>query len=476
MARGRKRGDGSIRLRKDGRWEGRFVVGRDERGFPVTKNVLARTKSECAAKLKELRERLETPAPEPTRPGITLGAWLDRWYQEYKKANLRPNTQMSYERRIYQHIIPALGRIPLDKLTARDIQQFYTNLKKSGRLTRTELYGAGLSDQTVRGIHTTLRAALDKAAEEKLIFRNPADSCKPPSARPREMQVLTPEEIQRLLIQAKEDGCYELLLLELATGLRRGEILALRWSDLNFRTGTLRVERQVHRVRGELVVSPPKTRAGNRTVLLPAPVLNVLKTYQKGVHSRWMFPSPVKADSPMDPAAVRKRLQTVLERAECRRLRFHDLRHTFATASLEHGMDVKTLSTIIGHVSSATTLNTYTHITDAMRQSAADKIDRGIGKAEPQKQREQAPQKLPPSTFQAHKGQRRKPGTGCVSQINDHLWEGRYSPVVNGRRMARNIYAKTEAECEEKLATLIREMKAEITAENERRRQAELAG
>ena len=476
MARGRKRGDGSIRLRKDGRWEGRFVVGRDERGFPVTKNVLARTKAECAARLKELRERLETPAPEPTRPGITLGAWLDRWYQEYKKANLRPNTQMSYERRIYQHIIPALGRIPLDKLTARDIQQFYANLKKSGRLTRTELYGAGLSDQTVRGIHTTLRATLDKAAEEKLIFLNPADSCKPPSARPREMQVLTPEEIQRLLIQAKEDGCYELLLLELATGLRRGEILALRWSDLNFRTGTLRVERQVHRVRGELVVSPPKTRAGNRTVLLPAPVLNVLKTYQKGVHSRWMFPSPVKADSPMDPAAVRKRLQTVLERAECRRLRFHDLRHTFATASLEHGMDVKTLSTIIGHVSSATTLNTYTHITDAMRQSAADKIDRGIGKAEPQKQREQAPQKLPPSTFQAHKGQRRKPGTGCVSQINDHLWEGRYSPVVNGRRMARNIYAKTEAECEEKLATLIREMKAEITAENERRRQAELAG
>ena len=471
MARGRKRGDGSVHLRKDGRWEGRFVVGGDERGFPVTKNVLARTKSECAAKLKELRERLETPAPEPTRPGITLGAWLDRWYQEYKKANLRPNTQMSYERRIYQHIIPALGRIPLDKLTARDIQQFYTNLKKSGRLIRTELYGAGLSDQTVRGIHTTLRAALDKATEEKLIFRNPADSCKPPSARPREMQVLTPEEIQRLLIQAKEDGCYELLLLELATGLRRGEILALQWDDLNFRTGALRVERQVHRVKGELVVSPPKTKAGNRTVLLPAPVLKVLKTYQKTVHSRWMFPSPVKEDSPMDPAAVRKRLQTVLERAECRHLRFHDLRHTFATASLEHGMDIKTLSTIIGHVSSATTLNTYTHVTDAMRQNAADKIDQGIGRAEPKPRQEAAPQKPAPSTFQAHKGQRRKPGTGCVSQINDHLWEGRYSPIFNGQRMARNVYAKTEAECEKKLAELIWEMKAEIAAGKEQAKQ-----
>ena len=475
MAKRRKHGDGSVRLRKDGRWEGRVVIGYDEKGLPKTKNVLAKTKTECVAKLKALRERLETPTPEVPQAGLSLGAWLEHWYQTYKKANLRPNTQMSYERRIYQHIIPALGGIQLDKLTTGDIQGFYADLKKNGRLLRTELYGEGLSDQTVRGIHTTLHAALDRAVEEKLLFRNPADNCKLPSAKAREMQVLTPEEIQRLLIQAKEDGCYELLLLELATGLRRGEILALQWGDLNFRTGALRVERQVHRVKGELVVSPPKTKAGNRTILLPTPVLKVLKAYQKTVHSCWMFPSPVKEDSPMDPAAVRKRLQTVLERAECKRLRFHDLRHTFATASLEHGMDIKTLSTIIGHVSSTTTLNTYTHVTDAMRQSAADKIDRGIGRAEPKPRQEPVPQKPVPSTFQARKGQRRKPGTGCVSRINDHLWEGRYSPIINGQRMARNIYAKTEAECEEKLATLIQEMKSAIAAENKRRRQAELA-
>ena len=317
MAKRRRRGDGSLHLRKDGRWEGRYVVGRDEKGFPITKNVLAKTKAECAAKLEQLRESLEVPTPEPPKPGISLGNWLDLWYQTYKKASLRPNTQMSYERRIYQHIIPALANVYLDKLTTGDIQQFYAHLKQSGRLLRRELYGEGLSDQTVRGIHTTLHAALDKAVEEKLIFRNPADNCKLPPAKSREMKVLAPEEIQRLLIQAKEDGYYELLLLELATGLRRGEILALQWGDLNFRTGALRVERQVHRVKGELVVSPPKTKAGNRTVLLPAPVLKVLKTYQKTIRSRWMFPSPVKEDSPMDPAAVRKRLQTVLERAEC---------------------------------------------------------------------------------------------------------------------------------------------------------------
>ncbi len=465
MAKRRKHGDGSVRLRNDGRWEGRVVIGYDEKGLPKTKNVLAKTKTECVAKLKALRERLETPTPEVPKAGLSLGAWLDHWYQTYKKARLRPNTQMSYERRIYQHIIPALGGIQLDKLTTGDIQGFYTDLKKNGRLLRTELYGEGLSDQTVQGIHTTLHAALDRAVEEKLLFRNPADSCKLPPVKGREMKILTPEEIQRLLIQAKEDGCYELLLLELSTGLRRGEILALQWDDLNLRTGALRVERQVHRVKGELVVSPPKTKAGNRTVLLPAPVLKVLKAYQKTVHSRWMF-----------PAAVRKRLQTLLERAECRRLRFHDLRHTFATASLEHGMDIKTLSTIIGHVSSATTLNTYTHVTDAMRQSAADKIDRGIGRAEPKPRQESVPQKPVPSTFRAHKGQRRKPGTGCVSQINDHLWEGRYSPIVNGQRIARNVYAKTEAECEKKLAELIREMKAEIVAGKNRMKPENIAG
>lgn len=321
------------------------------------------------------------------------------------------------------------------------------------------------SDQTVRGIHTTLHAALNKALEEKLIYRNPSDGCKLPSSKPREMKVLTPEEIQRLLIQAREDGCYELLLLELSTGLRRGEICALKWDDLNFKTGALRVERQVHRVQGELVVSQPKTKASNRSVILPPPVLAVLKVYKKSATTQWIFPSPVKVDSPQDPAAVRKRLSTILKRAECKHIRFHDLRHTFATASLEHGMDVKTLSTIIGHVSSSTTLNIYAHVTDEMQRTAAAKIDLGIGKKTPTAGEENTPRRPAPSIFQPYKGRRRKPGTGCISQINDHLWEGRYSPIVNGRRMARNIYAKTEAECEKKLAELIRRMKSEIAAE-----------
>ena len=468
MAKQRKHGSGALRLRSDGRWEGRMVIGYDDKGLPKTKNVLAKTKAECEKKLKALLSERKESEPQAPQHDMTVAKWLDFWYQTHKKPNLRPNTQMSYERRIYQHIIPNLGQIPLNKLTTGDIQQFYTGLKQNGRLLRQEQYGEELSDQTVRGIHTTFHAALDKAVSEKIIPRNPSDFCRLPSAKAREMQVLAPEEIQRLLIQSKEDGCFELLLLELSTGLRRGEICALQWDDLNFNTGELQVKRQVHRVKGELVVSEPKTKASNRSVILPAPVLMVLNDYKNKINSVWMFPSPLNNDSPRDPTAVRKRLTTILERADCKHIRFHDLRHTFATASLEHGMDIKTLSTIIGHVSAATTLNVYAHVTDEMRKTAAAKIDRGIAKSETTQAMDTAPRKPAPSTFQPYKGQRRKPGTGCISQINENLWEGRYSPrLPNGSRLARNVYAHSEEECEQKLAELIVQMKAEIAAQRQ---------
>ena len=462
MAKRRKRGDGSLHLRKDGRWEGRVVVGYDEKGRPKTKNVLAKTKSECSAKLKALKASLQEQKPEKPKGDMTFGTWLDHWYQRECKPQIRPKTQADYENRIYQHIIPELGSIPLAKLTAADLQQFYNRLKEGGRLLRVEQYGPGLSDRMVKSCHVTCRVALDQAAAQGLILKNPALSCKAPVTRPKEIQVLTGEEIQRLLIQAKEDGCFELLLLELSTGLRRGEILALQWDDLDFRTGVLRVERQVQRIRGKLVVSQPKTRASSRSILLPTPVLKILEQYRQSVTSRWMFPSPRKGDSPRDPAAVRKKLSAVLKRARCPAARFHDLRHTFATSALEHGMDVKTLSTVIGHVSSATTLNVYAHVTDEMRQKAADKIDRAITGREPPQGKEPKPPGR--TAFQPVKGKYRKPGTGCISQLDDHLWEGRYSPKVNGKRVARNVYARTEAECEAKLAELIRGMQEELAA------------
>jgi hypothetical protein len=293
------------------------------------------------------------------------------------------------------------------------------------------------------------------------------------------MQVLTQEEMQRFLIQAKEDGCYELFLLELSIGLRRGEILALQWDDLDFETGALRITKQVTRVRGELVISEPKTKASIRTVILPPELRQMLWEYRKTVDSRWMFPSPVKEDSPMDPAAVRKRLSVVLKRAGCKHVRFHDLRHTFATTALEYGMDVKTLSATVGHVSAKTTLNIYTHITDDMRAAAAANIDRGIAKREPIEMTPESDKKVEPpmADFVPYKGKRRKPGTGCISQLGDHLWEGRYSPRgPDGRKRVRNVYAHSREECEEKLSEMIAQVKAEIAAEKARLKQEKQAG
>ncbi|SCH18587.1 Integrase [uncultured Clostridium sp.] len=466
MARKRKNGEGTVRLRKDGRWEGRVVIGCDEKNLPKTKNVLAKTKSECVEKLKQLQEQYTPPKSDKVKPEMPFGEWMDFWYQNYSRPKLRPTTRAGYEGRIYQHIIPELGSVPLNQLTQNDLQQFYARLKKSGRLLHTEHYGKGLSDRMVRACHMNCRSALEKAVQEGLIRVNPAIGCKLPPKKAREMQVLTREEIQRFLIQAKAEGYFELFLLELTTGLRRGELLALQWDDLNLETGELKITKQVYRTKEDgLLISQPKTKSSIRTVSLPPPLLAILKEYKEGVNSRWMFPSPVKEGSPLDPAHIRTRLHLILEHAQCKQIRFHDLRHTFATIALGNGMDVKTLSAMLGHVSAATTLDIYTHITNPMRSEAAAKIDQRIGKAAPQESPAEPQEKWAMTTFQPYVGRKRKSGTGCITQISENCWEGRYSPVwPDGKKHSRNVYAKTREECETLLPGLIQQMKAEIRA------------
>jgi len=463
VARKRKAGDGTVRQRKDGRWEGRIVIGYDDNGYPKTKNVLAKTKKECVEKLQNLKEDCGGLKPEKVRPEMPFGDWLTYWYENHSKPKIRPTTQETYESRIRLHIIPEIGSIPMNKLTQNDLQQFYGRLKKSGRKRFTDKYGEGLSDRMVRMCHATCRSALEKAVQDGLIRVNPAIGCKLPPKKAREMQVLTREELQRFLIQAKFEGYYEVFLLDLATGLRRGELMALQWDDLNFKTGVLNVNKQVYDVRGQLQISTPKTKNSVRKIVLPPAVVEVLREYKKTVDSRWMFPSPVLEDLPLNPGSVYDRLQLILEHANCKQVRFHDLRHTFATLALQNGMDVKTLSAMLGHVSAATTLDIYTHSTSDMQHAAARKIDCGIGKAELPD--EPAPQANAPAIvdFQPYMGKVRKPGTGCISQINDHLFEGRYSPTwIDGKKHARNVYAHTREECEEKLKVLIAEMKAEL--------------
>lgn len=476
--RKRKFGEGSLFQRKDGRWEGRVVVDYKENGNPITKNCTAKTKAECQAKLEKLKQEVAHivgRTPRKAKPNMPFGDWIDLWYQTYCKPTIRPTTQAGYEKRIYLHIIPEIGKIPLDRLTQTDLQQFYARIKKTGRLQYVEKFGSGLSDRMVRAVHASCRSALERAVKDKLIPKNPAIGCKLPPKKAREMQILCKDELRRFLLQAKEDGFYELFLLDLATGMRRGELLGLQWGDLNFKTGELHIHRQVYCVNGKLTISKPKTKSSNRVIILPRSVVGVLAAYKKTVKSRWMFPSPVIEDQPRNPSTIYKRMQITLERAGCKKVRFHDLRHTFATMALENGMDVKTLSATIGHVSATTTLDIYSHRTMEMELKAAESIERGIGKNEPTriKTPESTPAEAPKGVnepFSPYKGKIRKSGTGCVTMINDHLYEGRFTPTnADGKRVSCNIYAKTREECEEKLAALIIQKRAEIKAEKEKR-------
>mgnify|MGYP002561642654 CR=1 FL=1 len=268
---------------------------------------------------------------------MLFGDWLCYWYETHSKPTLRASTRNNYENVIHNHVLPEIGKISLHKLSQNDLQQFYGRLKKNGRKRLTEQYGAGLSDRMVRMCHAVCRSALERAVRDDLLRTNPAIGCKLPPKKAKEMQVLDREELQKFLIQAQADGYYELFLLDICTGLRRGELIALQWEDLNFETGVLTVNKQAYTVNGELQIIPPKTKASVRKLVLPPAVLAVLREYRRKVDSRWMFPSPVKADRPITPGVARRRLQTILERAECKRVRFHDLRHTFATLALENG-------------------------------------------------------------------------------------------------------------------------------------------
>lgn len=468
MSKKRKAGQGTVRKRKDGRWEGRIVIGYNEKNLPITKNVLAKTKKECLEKLEELKAENIQKTNTEIKSDSLFGEWIDFWYQNYAKMGLRESSQEGYESRIYKHIIPNLGHIPLNKLTQNDFKQFYAKEKQSGRLQYTEFFGEGLSDRMIRAIHGNCRSALQKAVEIGLIAENPTVGCKIPPKKTREMQVLDPDEMQRLLIQAKYEGFFEIIALALMTGMRRGEICGLQWDDINFETRELTIKRQVSIVRGKLAISEPKTPSSLRTFVLPESLINALAELKKNATSEWVFESPVKKGMPRDPNAVYKMTQKILERAGCKKVRFHDLRHTFATTALANGMKIKQLSAMIGHISTATTLDIYLHSTIEMKKQVPKKIEQSFGKNE--RISETLESEGTPNTLETEKtkfepkmGKYRKPGTGCISQINDNLFEGRYSPrLPNGKRISRNIYAHTREECEEKLAEMIKEMKAEI--------------
>ena len=377
MAKRRANGEGNIRKRKDGRWEGRYTAGRDpETGKPVYKNVLGKTQGEVREKLK--KAIADSQRLDMNRSGThTVKSWMQMWYEVYAEPRLRENTKDYYLNYINNHIIPELGDIKLDKLTTIQIQKFYNDLQKNGRVQRyqhIELKNKGLSVRVVHGIHTLLNNCLEQAVAERLILVNPARGCKLPKMEKREMKVLPKEKIRPYLMEANKRGLLAAYYLELTTGLRRGELLALLWTDLDIEAKTISVTKQVNRIKGKLTVSQPKTQNSIRTLAIPQQAVDLMiEEHKKHPGNPYMFPSP-KTGGMFDPDSFRHTHEKILKAIGAEHIRFHDLRHTFATLSLKNGVDVKTLSSTLGHYSAGFTLSTYTHATAEMKREAAETI------------------------------------------------------------------------------------------------------
>ena len=375
MAKRRANGEGNLRKRKDGRWEGRYTAGRDpETGRAIYKNVLGKTQAEAKAKLKQAIE--EAKGLDAAKAGrYTVGQWMEVWFEHYAKVKVRPSSHQTYRGYIDNHIKPNIGKIPLEKLTSLELQKFYKKLLEKGRVDRLESrhQSKGLSAKTVRNIHQILSSALKLAQEQRIILANPAERCALPKVEHREMKTLPVEQLQSFLREARESGVFELYYLELATGLRRGELLGLKWEDIDLQKGDLRVKRQISRINGEVMEAPLKTKNAYRTLPLAEDTIDVLKEQREKVGSSpWVFPSP--NGGPISPDSVLHMLHRVLKRAGLPRVRFHDLRHTFATLALQNGVDIKTVSGMLGHFSAGFTLDTYAHVTGAAQRQAAGKM------------------------------------------------------------------------------------------------------
>ena len=376
MAKKRANGEGNIRKRADGRWEGRYTAGyHPETGKRIIKNVLGKTQAECKAKLKKAIE--ESQSLDVGRADeYTVAAWLRTWFELYAKPHIRPSTMNYYHRNIEQHIIPAIGDIPLNKLTTRDLQKLCNDLQSNGRLRKVQKKEKpGLSNSTVRGIHMMLHNALDRAMKEKLILSNPTENCIIPKIEKQEMKILRPDPISSYLNAAERRNALPMFYLELVSGLRKGELTALLWSDLDIQNRTISVSKQyVKNPNGELALTRPKTETSVRKVSIPQEAVDLLiSEHDKHPDNPYMFPSPITGEM-YYPDSIVNLHKKILKDAGLPHIRFHDLRHTFATLALQNGVDVKTVSSMLGHYDAGFTLRTYTHATRQMQQKAAEKM------------------------------------------------------------------------------------------------------
>ena len=376
MAKRRGNGEGSIRKRKDGRWEGRYTAHTPE--GRRQKTVYGVTRKEVAEKLTEaMADRNKGLVFDAGK--FTVGDHLERWLEDVVKPSASHRTYSTNAQQVRTHIAPTLGRIKLKGLRKAHIDRLYR-----------EKLDSGLSHATVRRVHAVLHRALEEAVKGDLIPRNPAAHANKPKVKQEEIEPLDTSQAAAFLKAAKGDRFEALYVVCLMCGLRQGEALALRWQDIDFDGGTLRVTRQLQRMRrdgkksGRLVFSEPKN-ASRRTVGLPQRAVSALKNQRRSQLEEKLAAGPVYQDeglvfasrygTPLDAQNVVNRYyKPLLERAGLPPVRFHDLRHSCLSLLAQRGEPIRDLQALAGHATASFTLQRYTHHYDSSARRTADAI------------------------------------------------------------------------------------------------------
>ncbi len=371
----RGNGEGSIYRRNDGRWVGEMTIEGRKRKF-----VYGKTRKEAQERLQAALQELQQGIVLEGNAKQTVGQFLTDWVENSQKQNVRPRTYERYEEIVRLHIVPVLGRHRLQKLSAQHVQAFYT--KKLNE---------GLSAATVGVFHDVLHKALDTAMKWGLIPRNVCDLISPPHVAGYEMKPLTVEQAQQLLAAARGHRLEALFVLALATGMRRGELLALKWQDINFATGTLQVRRILSRVPTKMpgkgyVEAEPKTLGSRRSIAVASFALETLKRHyqqqlevKKKAGSTWQDHDYVFCTSfgtHLNPTKdVLDQLKVLLKKAGLPDIRFHDLRHSAATLLLNEGVHPKVVQELLGHSNISMTMDVYSHVLPGMQQDAISRLN-----------------------------------------------------------------------------------------------------
>jgi integrase len=375
VSKKRGNGEGSIYRRKDGRWVGQYTIYTAT--GPKYRYLYGKTRAVVAEKLtKAMADRNGGLIFDAGN--LTVGEYLDRWLSDSVRGTVRTSTFERHEGIIRLHIKPFLGHVGLKKLASVHVRGLHR-----------EKLDAGLATATVRKIHSTLHKALSQAVVDGLIPRNAAD-VKAPRPAPEEMQPLSEAEARAFLDAARGDRFEPLYMLAISTGLRRGELLGLRWKDVDLERATLRVGRALVRERGHYTLGETKTRRGRRQINLTPRTVNALRVHRKKQLEEKMRRADLYKDHGLIFASgvgtlvhpenmVRRSFKPLLERSGLPEIRFHDLRHTCATLLLGRGVHPKLVQELLGHATIAMTLDTYSHYLPSMGDQAAGAMGDALG-------------------------------------------------------------------------------------------------